>query len=820
MNQPVVPSPIRRQRLEVRGLVQGVGFRPHVSRLAQKHGLVGWVQNDSRGVTIEVQGPAASVDHFLEAVASPLPPMAKIDSLTVSQRPLLGEAAFVIVGSQATGAAHTTLAADQAVCAPCLSELNDPANRRYRYPFISCTDCGPRFTIVESLPYDRPRTTMHRFPMCDQCQREFDDPADRRFHAQASACPRCGPQVWFIPTAALGAFHCERPEPGHPCGEHALAVFHAAIAQGQIVAVKGIGGFHLACDATSASAVERLRQRKRRGDKPLAVMMPDLAACRRVACVGAEEAELLLSPQRPIVLLDKRIDRAAAELPQAIAPGASSLGLLLPYSPLHYLLVQPGRPLVMTSGNLADEPIAWRNDQAAERLAPIADAFLFHDRPIAAVCDDSVVRVVDGQPLPIRRSRGYAPLPVPWPWPQPAANILAVGAELKEVFCLAGADGAVLSQHIGDVENLETIEALERNVTRFTQLFDVEPEIIACDMHPGYVSSQWAQQYADQRRLPLVQVQHHHAHLAALACEHGLADGETLLGFCFDGTGYGSDGTIWGGELLRLDGDRFERLAHLKPLPLPGGDACTRKPYRTALAYLWAMGIAWDDDLPCVQAGDERRRKLLRQQLERSLHCPLTSSMGRLFDAVSSIAGICQTVTYEAQAAMALESFAAPVLERCFRSSTTTLPACDVTIQRMQESLPGERYCFDFDLDVGKGVGFERLLRSVCDDRRAGISAQEIAAKFHLATAHLIAELGTAMCRRQNVARLGLTGGVFQNAWLVRLARRWLVERGIDVLVHRQVPASDAGLALGQAWVVHQRRASRADRWSPFASRK
>jgi hydrogenase maturation protein HypF len=537
-------------------------------------------------------------------------------------------------------------------------------------------------------------------------------------------------------------------------------------------------------------------------------MLPDLLACRSVARVSAAEARLLSSPQRPIVLLTK-LSRASLPdvLADNIAPGQSLLGVMLPYSALHALLLEMHRPLVMTSGNVSDEPIVWENEQAVDRLASIADAFLLHNRPIHSMCDDSVARAVDGTIYPLRRSRGFAPLPVRLVDHDrfPAANvpaILAVGGEIKTTFCVANSRYAYLSQHIGNLENFESLEALQRNVGHYLQMLQIKPAGIVCDLHPDYLSTAWAREFALKCSVPLLQVQHHHAHLAALACEHRLGCEEALLGMCFDGTGYGLDGTIWGGEVLLLSGAECERLAHLQTRPLPGGEASIRKPYRTALAYLAAAGIDWEDDLPCVQACSAHERRVLRQQIERGINCPLSSSMGRCFDAVASLIGVRQQVNFEAQAAMEMETLAADFFERhpfaslhAGRSAKSTTRAFD-----------SAEYRFEFDAEPGGIIDFDNLLRAVCEDVRAGLPIGVMAAKFHCAVARLVTELAQAYCERLGMQRrLGLSGGVFQNGLLLRLIQSMLAQRGIELLVHREVPTNDGGLALGQAWIARQR---------------
>jgi hydrogenase maturation protein HypF len=773
------PDRCIRQRILVRGVVQGVGFRPFVYGLAQRLGLTGLVGNESSGVFIEVQGRLESVEAFQSALREKPPPLAVIDALLAEDLAPIEEQGFTIVEGR-QDARSTPVTPDVATCDECIRELFDPADRRYRYPFLNCTNCGPRFTILRDLPYDRPRTTMAVFPMCAACEAEYHDPANRRFHAQPNACPVCGPRLWFVP-AAQAAEAADRPaDPGdRPQGEEALHLAQEVLADGGIVAVKGLGGFHLACDATNNKAVARLRERKGRVDKPFALMIATLDLARRYVEIDSAEESLLLGGARPIVLLRRRLGLSAPRaLACGVAPGNSFLGIMLPYTPLHHLLVGD-RPLVMTSGNVGDEPIARDNAEALYRLAPLADSLLVHNREIHVVCDDSVVRVFEGHEAPVRRSRGYAPFPVPWPAADGPA-VLATGGELKATACLAKPPYAYLSQHIGDMGNLETLDAFERALEHLRLLFRADPALVACDTHPGYLSVQWARRFADERGLPLVQVQHHHAHAASVMMEHGLDGSKPVVAIVFDGTGHGPDQAIWGGEVLLADYRGFRRLAHLKYVPLPGGDAAIRRPYRVALAHLWAAGLPWADDLPCVAACPQIERRLLRRQLERSAQCVPTSSMGRLFDAVSALIGIRQIVTYEAQAAIEMESL-------CHRGD-----------ERAEVS-------FAWDLEEGSDplvFSPTAILSRIVSEQSRGASREALAFYLHLAVADLIIELARRARQQTNVATVALSGGVFQNMLLLRLAVDRLRAGGFDVLVHRKVPANDGGLALGQAAVA------------------
>jgi hydrogenase maturation protein HypF len=768
-NPPQLRRDIRK-RLSIAGVVQGVGFRPFVWRRATRLGLSGWVENDSAGVTAEVQGPAEDVQAFLDGLAEEAPALAIVHRVDVEDVPVVPTAAraFVILASESRAAPTVAVSPDIATCGACRAELEDPGNRRYRYPFINCTDCGPRFTIIKDLPYDRPLTTMWEFGMCAACAAEYADPADRRFHAQPNACGRCGPAVWFT-AAAGGEIATERPASG-AVGEQAIEAAQRALRAGDVLAIKGLGGFHLVCDATNEAAVNRLRERKHRIAKPLALMVADVAQARAYAEIDEQERRLLEGHERPIVLLRKRADGGG--IAAAVAPGNDFRGLMLPYSPLHHLLCAEMPPLVMTSGNLSEEPIVHDNREAAIRLAPLVDGFLMHDRPIHVPCDDSVVRCVAGMPLPIRRSRGFAPLPVQLERRGP--SVLAVGGELKAAICLARDGQAIMSQHIGDMGNIETLDALARKAEHFMRLFRTTPEIVAADMHPGYLSTQWAMRFAAERKIPFVQVQHHEAHVAALMAEHGRME-RPLIGVCFDGTGFGRDGTIWGGEIFAVQGGVFRRAAHLEPFPLPGGDASIRHPRRTALAVLHAAGCDWTDQLAPVHAAGEAERRLLGQQLDRNLNCVETSSMGRLFDAVAALAGVKQSITYEAEAAMNLEALAG------------------------EAAGEGALYAFAIRAGSPARIGWQGVVRKIAADAVAGISAAVIAARFHRGVAKMIAEACMGLRSEGAGSIVGLTGGVFQNALLLRLAIDELHLMGFEVLCHERVPANDGGLALGQA---------------------
>jgi hydrogenase maturation protein HypF len=632
-----------RKGIEVAGIVQGVGFRPYVYRLARELGLAGVISNTAAGVAIEVEGPAASVETFLHRLPRELPPLARITSLAVRDLPCDHDAEFRILPSRLGAEARALISADVAVCDDCLRELFDPADRRYRYPFINCTNCGPRFTIVREIPYDRPRTSMAVFPMCPACQREYDDPANRRFHAQPNACWDCGPRV------ELWDARGQRVATTDPIVEAA-----AQLASGAVVAVKGLGGFHLAADATNAVAVETLRERKRRVGKPFAIMVRDLASLEHFCRTDDFARGLLLGPERPIVLLQKK---QPSPIAGAVAPDLRELGVFLPYTPLHHLLFADGQfcALVMTSGNLSEEPIAIGNLEAIERLTGLADYFLVHNREILCRADDSVVRASGGRVRHLRRSRGYVPVPVFLNRELP--RVLAVGGELKNTICLTKGRHAFLSQHIGDLENLESHCFFAEAIEHLEQVLEIEPEIIAYDLHPDYFATRWA---LAQKGLARVGVQHHHAHIASCMAENHL-EGK-VIGIALDGTGYGTDGNVWGGEVLLADYESFERAAHFAYVRMPGGTAAIQEPWRMAVSYLFQhFGTDfWNLPIDLVRQLDRRRTELLIKMVERGVNSPLTSSCGRLFDAVAALAGIRQRVTYEAQAAIELEAAIAP----------------------------------------------------------------------------------------------------------------------------------------------------------------
>jgi hydrogenase maturation protein HypF len=783
-------------RVHIAGIVQGVGFRPFVYNLATRLELKGWVRNTSAGVDIEVDGERDVLDSFVKLLRDEAPPLSSIDEFSASFQAASGFRSFEIVHSEAVEGAFQPISPDVAICDDCLRELFDPADRRYRYPFINCTNCGPRFTIIKDIPYDRPKTTMAGFPLCPDCEREYTDPTNRRFHAQPVACPVCGPKVWLenrsgdfsriITTEVVTT-------------NDAISDTRRLLNNGKIVAIKGLGGFHLACDATNIDAVTELRNRKLRVDKPFALMMPDVETIKKHCFVSDEEQELLTSTARPIVLLKRRLESSIVE---EISPKQEWFGVMLPYTPLHYLLMEKTgnfpEALVMTSGNLSEEPIATDNNEARERLAKLADAFLMHDRDIHIRCDDSVVRVFDDRPLtidhkpsstlapgasagvvhrsssiyPIRRSRGYSPFPVKLPFNVPP--LLAAGSELKNTFCITNGNYAFLSHHIGDMENYETLRSFEQGVEHFEKLFRVKPVAIAHDMHPNYLATRYALERAERENIPTFSVQHHHAHIAAGMAEHGL--NEPVIGISFDGTGYGEDGAIWGGETLVADYQNYQRAAHLEYFPLPGGDASIKKPARTALALLWSLGLDWDEHLAPVNEFCAEDLVTLRVQLEKKINTPQTSSMGRLFDAVAALAGVRQKVNYEGQAAIEFEALA--------------------------DELEGESYVFG--LDHGQ-IRVRAVVEALMADVMAGIPTPKISARFHNGLSSVLRIVTNEMRASSQINKVVLSGGVWQNITLLRRTLSLLRNDGFEVYIHREVPTNDGGLSLGQAVIAAAR---------------
>ncbi len=770
-----------RHHISVRGQVQGVGFRPFVYRLATELGLGGVVGNDSHGAWIEVEGEPAALTAFLRRLVAEAPPLARIHEVRRTEVAPTGRAGFAIVPSRRDAEQDAGITPDAAVCADCLREMFDPADRRHRYAFINCTNCGPRYSIIESVPYDRPKTTMRKFRMCELCQREYDDPADRRFHAQPNACPACGPRLWLVDGEG-------RPMDGDPVRRTA-----ALLAEGRIVAIKGIGGFHLACRADRDEPVLLLRQRKGRETKPLAVMVPDLATARRIADIGELAARELETVERPIVLVPRMREAEPASEPRGgmlsthVAPGSPHVGLLLPYAPLHHLLFAEGLPpLVMTSGNPSEEPLTCENDEALRRLRDLADAFVLHDRDIARRVDDSVIVAAGDSVVPIRRARGYAPAAVLLHRAAPA-SVLAVGGELKTTVCVYQGREAILSEHLGDLKSPATYRHFVETIERLTALLRCEPACIAHDLHPAYLSTQ----YARQQGRPRVAVQHHHAHLAGCLAENGVEG--PAVGVACDGTGYGTDGTIWGCEFLVGDAFTYRRAGHLRSFPLPGGDAAARETFRSAMGVLSEIedSVVRDsvsDRWACV---DDGSLAVVVRMLHRRVNCPLTSSLGRLFDAVAFILGICDRNGHEAQAAMALEAAAAEWLNAHEHANKC----------RWMEAYPFAP-CEEDGILV---LDWRPMIVSIVADAAAGRSTNEIAARFHETVAQMLAQGAEIVAGRFGVKTVTLTGGSFANQILLARTRELLASRGLCVLTHRRVPPGDGGLALGQAVVAAAR---------------
>lgn len=737
---------MRRLKVHIKGAVQGVGFRPFVYRLAKELGLKGFVINDTGGVYLEVEGEKKSLELFLLRLSSEKPPLARIHFLDFQFLEPEGYQGFEIRESSQFGEREAFILPDMATCEDCLRELFDPSDRRYLYPFINCTNCGPRFTIIERLPYDRPNTTMKSFHMCPKCLREYEDPGDRRFHAQPNACPECGP--WLSLYSSKGELLAER--------ERALELSVELLKGGSILALKGIGGFHLMCDALSEPAVSLLRERKRRKEKPFAVMFSSLKELLTYAELSNLEKALLLSPERPIVLV-----RAKGGLAPSVAPGLKRIGAFLPYSPLHHIILRyVGRPLVATSGNLSDEPIVYKDGEALEKLSKLADYILLHNREIRRRCDDSVVKVVGGFALPVRRSRGYAPIFITLPF-ELKRRVLAVGGMLKNTFALGFKDRVLLSQHVGDVENLSTLQSFEEMVFDLMELYNFEPELLVCDMHPRYETTRWARRFSEEESLPLLELQHHFAHILSCMAEHGI-EGE-VLGIAWDGTGYGEDGTLWGGEFLACSYRKCRRLFYFSPFRLIGGERAVKEPRRVALSLLFELfeDRTLELDLPTIRSFERKELYNLYRAWNSGLNSPYTSSAGRLFDGVASLLGVRQSISYEGQASMMLEDLFDPE----------------------------ERDHYPFEID-GPKIDWKPLFNALIEekDKRRAVS------RFINALARVCLEVA----RRVGIERVCLSGGVMQNDPLVSRIRELLEVEGYKVYVHQRVPANDGGLSLGQ----------------------
>lgn len=773
----------KRFRILVKGIVQGVGFRPFVYQLAHRHNLPGWVLNSSEGVIIEVDGEPTQLKAFADDIRLKAPPRARIEKVAFEELEAAGFAGFEIKESLPEEGKFLPISPDIATCDECLKELFNPKDRRYRYPFINCTNCGPRFTIIEDIPYDRPLTTMKKFTMCPDCQREYNDPMSRRFHAQPNACSSCGPALTLVDSKTKGqgsggkgqgiANEVDQP----PVASHQSLVFEDAIKetidllkQGKVIAIKGLGGFHLACDAENNAAVELLRNRKRRFGKPLAIMVADIEKVRQYCEVSQAEEKVLLSPERPIVLLKKK---PSITISEEVAPNNNYLGVMLPYTPLHHLLLrESAMALVMTSGNISEEPIAMENEEAFRRLGHIADYFLLHNRDIYSRYDDSVTRVIDDGMIMIRRARSFAPYPIHLPFK--AKQILAVGPELKNTFCLTKENYAFVSQHIGDMENLETMEHFLATLELYKRLFRVEPEIVAYDFHPEYLSTKFA---LEQEGVELIGVQHHHAHITSVMVENNVSN--KVIGVSFDGTGYGTDGHIWGGEFLVCDWKEFERVAHFEYVPMPGGAAAIEKPYRMAFGYLYHLlgREALDLKLDLWQRVKQSEVELMAQQIDKKINTPLTSSCGRLFDAVSSLLGIRDVVQFEAQAAIEMEMIADENIEECYH--------CEI----MKNSV--------------RVIGVKPVFDGIVKDLTQGISRAEIAGKFHNTIVAAILCICGEIREETGLSIVALSGGVFQNALLFKKVKRSLIEAGFKVIYHQQVPTNDGCISLGQAVIAN-----------------
>jgi len=844
MSHPLLPPPVRRLAISVRGVVQGVGFRPFVYNTARSLGLNGWVLNEADTVRVEVQGAAAALDGFLDALRRGPPPQARIDAMDVAEIATQecpegeGSNVFQIRTSTGQSAPRPTIPADLATCGDCLAEINDPNQRRYRYPFTNCTNCGPRWSIIRLLPYDRPRTSMAAFVMCPECQAEYSDPSDRRFHAQPIACPRCGPAVQLLDNRGRSLAR----------EDAALIAAAEALLAGRIVALKGLGGFQLLADAANADAVALLRRRKRRPDRPFAVMLPSLDAVRQSCRVSDEEARVLCSHQAPIVLLRRRAGQGGSPLVDGVAPGNPYLGVMLPYTPLHHLLMQAvGRPIICTSGNLSEEPMAIATDDALRRLGPIADVFLIHNRPIVRPVDDSIVRLGPDGVQVLRRARGFAPLPLEITLEGQGRaggpTILAVGGHLKNTaaLCLGnrthhsthhaprdemhgnsthhaprdemhgnsshhaprdeihhaerdeyfGAQPAqvVMSAHVGDLDSVLSVEVFRRAIDDLLDFFQARPDAVACDLHPDYASTRHAEVLPARRDVPLLRVQHHHAHVAACMAEHGLTG--PVLGFAWDGTGYGTDGTVWGGEMLLCQRGEFRRAAHLRTFALPGGDRAVREPRRSALGLLYEL-FGKEAAAHAASWFNAAETNTILAALARGVNAPRTSSMGRLFDAVAAICGLPSVISFEGQAAMALE-FAAEDDEQV--SYEFALSACGAGVPPAQKEQPGRLHH-----NSSMIVDWEPMIRAVLADRAGGVPVGRISARFH----NGLAEMAVAVARGIACPTVALTGGCFQNDLLVRRVRQRLSAAGFQVYTHLKVPPGDGGIALGQVYVALQ----------------
>jgi len=757
---------IKKVRISIRGIVQGVGFRPFVYQLATRHGLKGWVCNTSGGVKIEVEGISEAISCFCDQLTTQTPPLAHIDEINYHYLQPEGYRLFEIKDSKPEKGKYQRISPDIATCPLCLKELFNRKDRRYRYPFINCTNCGPRFTIIKDIPYDRPETTMRIFKMCPECQGEYNNPIDRRFHAQPNCCPMCGPKLDLVDRNRKTI-----------ASKDPIAHVGTLLKKGKIFALKGLGGFLLACDATSEHAVQLLRQRKKRSFKPFAVMMTTLNEIKAHCYVSKEEKTLLTSTKSPIVLLKLKNKHFISP---GVAPNLNYLGVMLPYTPIHHLLLnEVGLPLVMTSGNLSEEPIVKDNNEALGKLANIADYFLFHNRDIHVSCDDSVTMIENNKPQVIRRARGYAPDPIRLPFR--VKEVLACGAELKNTFCITKDQYAFMSQHIGDMDNLETLTHFENMLELYKKLFRLKPEIVTHDKHPDYLSTQYAHELITKENgIKLVPVQHHHAHIVSCIMENNVKP--PVLGVAFDGTGYGDDGCIWGGEFFLVEYSKFRRLGHLEYIPLPGGDAAIKRPYRMTISYLLTLlgEKAFNSKLPFLEGVGEVELGLVKKQIKKVINTPMTSSAGRLFDGVSALLNIRNAVDYEGQAAIELEMIV------------------------NDEKKPDELYHFEIIEQNGlKVVHLRKLFSGILEDLTRGLSKAEISAKFHHTMSRIIVRMCQVLARNTGINQVALSGGVFQNRLLLRLTKAYMEKVGLQVITHREVPCNDGGIALGQAIIAN-----------------
>lgn len=786
-------------RIVVKGVVQGVGFRPFIYQLAHSHKLKGWVLNSSRGVIIEVEGEDRELQAFIKSIGAKAPPLAKVESIDVEELPLEGFDSFSIKHSLEEKEQFLLISPDISICDDCLKELFDPKDRRYRYPFINCTNCGPRFTIIEDIPYDRPKTTMKKFTMCPRCQTEYEDPANRRFHAQPNACPVCGPQLQLVRSRESGVGsakiqnHIPPVTTSLTCDDLITETIKL-LKEGKIVAIKGLGGFHLACDAENEEAVQLLRQRKKRYGKPLAIMMFNLAQIKEHCEVNKDEEKFLMSPQRPIILLRRKPQSTVA---YSLAPGNKYLGVMISYTPLHYVILKESRMvLVMTSGNISEEPIAMENEEAIRRLGHIADYFLVHNRDIYSRYDDSVARVFHGELVMLRRARSFAPFPIHLPFK--AKPILATGPELKNTFCLTKDNYAFISQHIGDMENLETEEHFKTTLELYKRLFRIKPEIVAYDLHPEYLSTKYAKTLESVK---LVGVQHHFAHVVSCMVENNIKD--KVIGISFDGLGYGTDGKIWGGEILVADWSSFQRAAHLRYVPMPGGAAAIKKPYRMAFGYLYSFfGNSYQDlDLEYLKSLDVTETNIMKKQIDQQINAPLTSSCGRLFDAVSSLCRVRDEVFYEGEAAIDLEMLADEDEQGSYpfeiqqRAKDRELRAEENT-----KSLITHHSSLSEPLIINT----EPIIKAIIRDLEQKAAIPTIAAKFHNTVVECINEICTHLRDTERIDRVVLSGGVFQNFHLLTRTLKKLQNSRFKVYYHKKVPTNDGGVSLGEAVVANE----------------